>query len=192
MASEKSRGADRTRTWTCVLYPESAPENWRDILDDLHIEWVESPLHDKDISADGSPKKAHKHILFLFTGPKSYEQVKSITDSIKQPIPERCHNAKALIRYMAHLDDPNKAQYPVDQIVGHGGVDVQDFLRPSASQRYDLIREMIRFCDSSGIVELADLLSYAAENRYEDWFPLLCDSAAYVMSCHLKSRRHSS
>lgn len=42
-------GQGRTRSWTFILYPESAPENWREILNDLFIQWVESPLHDKDI-----------------------------------------------------------------------------------------------------------------------------------------------
>ena len=34
----------RTRNWNVIVYPESAPENWRQIIDDLHIEWAESPL----------------------------------------------------------------------------------------------------------------------------------------------------
>ena len=65
MAEKKSTDS-RTRTWTFVLYEDSAPENWRQLLDDMHIEWVESPWHDKDINADGKPKKKHKHILLLF------------------------------------------------------------------------------------------------------------------------------
>ena len=63
MPNEKSRGSDRTRNWTVVLYPESAPENWRDILDALHIEWVESPLHEFDTNATGEVKKPHWHLL---------------------------------------------------------------------------------------------------------------------------------
>ena len=43
----KSQGKDeRTRNWTFVIYPESAPKNWRDVLDEQHIQWVESPLHE--------------------------------------------------------------------------------------------------------------------------------------------------
>lgn len=56
--SEKKKDG-RTRNWTFVLYPDSAPDNWRQILDDKHIEWIESPLHDKDVNANGEPKKPH-------------------------------------------------------------------------------------------------------------------------------------
>ena len=44
------------RDWTFVVYPESAPENWRTILDETFMRWVESPLHDKDVNADGEIK----------------------------------------------------------------------------------------------------------------------------------------
>lgn len=64
---EKSKD-QRARMWTFVVYPESAPENWRDILSDYHIPWVESPLHDKDVNPDGEVKKAHWHIILFFDG----------------------------------------------------------------------------------------------------------------------------
>lgn len=190
MDTEKSRGSDRTRNWTFVLYPESAPDNWRDILDEYHIEWVESPLHDKDINADGQPKKAHIHILLLFGGVKSYEQVHEITDALNQPIPQRCHNAKAMVRYMAHLDNPEKAQYNQSDIIAHGGVDLADLLRPSSSERYQIIADMQNYVLSAGITEFQDLMDYARTEHFDDWFPLLCDSCTFVMSMYIKSQRH--
>ena len=58
--SSKEKKSDvsetRTRTWTFVLYEDSAPENWRQIIDELHVEWVESPWHDKDINAKEGSK----------------------------------------------------------------------------------------------------------------------------------------
>lgn len=188
--SEKKSTDNRVRNWTFVLYEDSAPENWRDCLDDMHIEWIESPWHDMDLNADGSPKKKHKHILLLFPGKKSYEQIKEITDSINQPIPERCHNSKALVRYMAHLDNPEKAQYQVSDIIAHGGVDLAEMLRPSSSERYTLIRDMIDYIRSAGVTEFQDLMDYAAAEHFDDWFPLLCDNSAYVVGQYIKSQRH--
>ena len=80
-----TRGAGRTRTWTFILYPESVPDNWRETLNDLFIEWVESPLHDKDVNPDGEIKKPHWHILLIFPSVKTYEQVSKITDMLKAP-----------------------------------------------------------------------------------------------------------
>ena len=181
---------NRTRSWTFVLYPESAPEHWRDILDELHIQWVESPLHDKDINATGETKKPHWHILLIFNGKKSYEQIKEITDSLNAPIPERCHDCKAMVRYMAHLDNPSKFQYKISDIIAHGGFDLAEALRPSSSQRYNLINEMISFISENYILEFQDLLDYARLNKFDSWFPLLCDNSAYVVGQYIKSQRH--
>lgn len=192
MAGKKSSGnkETRTRNWTIVLYPESAPENWRQILDDMHIEWIESPLHDKDINANGETKKAHWHILLMFGGVKTYEQIKEVTDKLNAPIPQRCHNSKAMVRYMAHLDNPDKAQYNTSDIKAHGGVDLAEMLRPSSSERYIIIRDMISYVRINGIAEFQDLMDYASTEHFDDWFPLLCDNSAYVVNQYIKSQRH--
>ena len=192
MAGNKSSGnkEQRTRNWTFVLYEDSAPENWRELLEEQFLEWVESPWHDKDVNADGEPKKKHKHILLMFGGVKSYEQVKEITDLLHAPIPQRCHNAKAMVRYMAHLDNPEKAQYDVSEIIPHGGVDLAELLRPSSSERYTLIKEMIDYVRSAAVTEFQDLMDYAAAERFDDWFPLLCDSCAFVVGQYIRSQRH--
>ena len=172
------------------MYPESAPENWREYMDDLHIEWVESPLHEFDCNATGEVKKAHWHLLLMFGGVKSYEQVLEVVKPLNCPIPQRCHNAKAMVRYMAHLDNPEKHQYSVADIKAHGGVDIAEMLRPSSSERYALIREMSEYIKDNGVTEFSDLVYYAMTEHYDDWFPLLCDSSAYLIGQVIKSQRH--
>lgn len=188
MSEKKSRGSDRTRNWCIVVYPESAPENWRDFLDG--IEWVESPLHEFDSNPTGEVKKAHWHVLLMFGGVKSYEQVCDFIKPLNCPIPQRCHNAKAAVRYMAHLDNPDKFQYSVGEIVAHGGVDLAEILRPSSSERYGMIREMQSWVKENRVTEFQDLFDYAAAERFDDWFPALCDNCAFVMSLYIKSARH--
>lgn len=180
----------RTRNWTIVIYPESAPENWREILDDTHIEWIESPLHNRDLNATGEVKKAHYHILLLFGGVKSYEQVIEFIKPLNCPIPTRCHNARALVRYMAHLDNPDKAQYSVSDIKSHGGVDIAELLKPSSSERYCIIKDMLEFIKENGIIEFQDLIDYSFSYHFDDWFPLLCDNSSFIIVNYIKSCRH--
>lgn len=181
---------DRTRNWTFVVYPESAPKNWREIIDELRIQWIESPLHDRDINADGELKKPHWHVLLMFEGNKSFEQIQELTESVHAPVPQKVASVKGLVRYMAHLDNPEKVQYDRTAIIGHGGADVAEYLRPTSSSRYQLIAEMMDFVKEQNIFEMEDLLYYARTERFDDWFPLLCDNSAYIMSALLKSRRN--
>lgn len=193
MKHEKSMGRGvRVRNWTMVIYPESAPLNWRQILDDLHIEWVESPLHEFDVNADGEVKKAHWHVLVMFGGVKSYEQVLEISQALNCPVPQKCHNAKSMVRYMAHMDNPDKHQYSISEIIAHGGVDLADLLKPSSSERYSIIRDMCEYVHVNGIMEFQDLMDFARTERFDDWFPMLCDSSAYVIGQYIKSQRHRS
>ena len=66
----------RTRNWMILVYPESAPENWRDIISAEQVQWIESPLHDKDVFTEldekgnpehkaGQTKKPHYHIMIM-------------------------------------------------------------------------------------------------------------------------------
>lgn len=191
MSAEKTRGHDRTRVWAAVIYPESAPVDWREQLDAYHIEWAESPLHDRDVDPlTGEQKKPHWHIVLAFEGPKSYEQVCEVLKPINCPIPQRCHALKGAVRYFAHLDNPEKFQYSTSGIVGHGGFDVQAALAPTSAKRYELIKEMQDWVKENGITEIQDLMDEARQNRFDDWFPLLCDSSSYVMGAYIKSQRH--
>lgn len=180
----------RCRNWTIVVYPDSAPDDWIDIIQSYHIEWIKSPLHDKDITGNGEFKKSHWHVLLMFGSVKSYEQVLEITQKLGCPIPQRVHNSKALVRYMLHLDDADKHQYDLKDLETYGGVDVAEMLRPSNSERYTLIKEMIDYIKDFDIIEFQDLLDYACVERFNDWFPLLCDNSAYVITQYIKSQRY--
>lgn len=199
---------ERTRNWVFVVYPTkeqleklgseydgsdgygTLPDNWRSILDDLHIQWIESPLHDRDKNPNGTIKKPHWHILLLFEGNKSFEQIKSVTDALNAPIPQKCSSVKGTVRYMAHLDHADKYQYEKSLIIGHGGADVAEYLKMTNSTRYQMIREMKQWVNQSGCIEFCDLFDYAAEERFNDWFPLLCDNSAYILGEYIKSRRN--
>lgn len=180
---------NRSRGFAFVLYPESAPENWRQLLDDHHIQWAESPLHCFDVNDTGEVKKPHWHIVIYFESLKTIDQVKEITIPLNGTIPIKLNSVRGMIRYFAHLDNPEKYQYPVDQIIGHGGMDVQDLLRISASARYKIICDMTNWIRDNDICEFADLYDYATVFHSEDWIPLLCDNSCYIVSQYIKSNR---
>lgn len=75
----------RGRNWAIVVYPDSVPENWLEIL---KMEPVAiSPLHDKDVTAEGEIKKAHYHLVLSYKGNKSFEQIDELARMLRAPIP---------------------------------------------------------------------------------------------------------
>ncbi|MDF7683839.1 replication protein [Lactobacillus sp. ESL0679] len=192
---EKEKKERRSRKWTLVIYPDSAPENWRQVISNMHVAWIESPCHDKDKNPDNTVKKAHWHILLMFGSDKSFRQIKEIADELNAPIPQPCRNVVGMVRYFAHIDNPEKHQYKPSDIVGHCGADPQQYLETASQKkadRYKRIKDMMDFVDDQGITEFADLLRYARVKHFDDWFQSLCDDSAFVMGQYVKSVRYSA
>lgn len=164
----------RGRNWTLVVYPESAPKNWRGILDDEHISWIESPLHDKDVNPDGEVKKAHWHILLLFEGNKSYKQVLEISKKLNAPIPQRVESARGMVRYMVHLDNPEKYQYNKSDIISHGGADADHFFKMTVTHGQDVLKEITHYILENKVTNFVELVEYAIENN-DDWFDVIAN-----------------
>jgi len=53
----------RNLHFATIVYPESAPDNWIDKLEEQHIQALISPIHNKDIDKENKQKK---NITMLF------------------------------------------------------------------------------------------------------------------------------
>lgn len=184
------RGTGRTRDWTFIVYPDSVPADWIKLLNNEHFLWAFSPLHDADINGDGSEKKPHWHVMIVFEGVKSYEQVLQISEVVNGTIPFRIHSKKALLRYFIHLDNPDKHQYNIDDIECFNGFDINEFMKQTSSERDTCIKEMIQFVNDNCITEFHQLVEYAISNN-SDWFHLLANNSAYILEKYITSYRHS-
>ena len=177
---------NRTRNYATVLYPESAPNNWMSILEEQCAPAFISPLHDKDVDSENNPKKEHYHIMILFEGCKTKEQAKEIFDSIGGVGVEAVKNSRAYARYLCHLDNKDKFQYDINDVISLSGADYNTMISLS-KDKYTAIGEMIEFCIANDMISYAMLLLYAKKNRF-DWFKVLCDSGSITMVQFLKSR----
>ncbi len=175
----------RYRNFGCVVYPESAPENWLDILSELKLPAFVSPLHDSDIDIQGQEKKPHYHVMIMFEGKKSRDQVTQIFSQIGGVGCEIVNSIRGYARYLCHMDNPEKHQYNPDDIVAFAGADYFGICN-LAVDKYKSIGEMMDFCKLEGIHSFAYFCRYAKDNRF-DWFRILCDSGAFIMREYLKT-----
>ena len=182
MAVEK-----KSRAWTAILYPDSLPDNWREVLDETHLQWVESPLHDRDLNVDGEPKKAHIHVLVIWDGPATYKTAESLFHgALCGTVPQACASARGLVRYMVHMDNPEKVQYNVKDIIAHGGADIDELLKPTKAYVQQALKEMTWFIGENKVTEYYDFAMYCmAEN--ETWFEILTThNSLYICFCRFE------
>lgn len=180
----------RYRNFIAVVYEDSAPANWLEILSDHHIPLCISPYHDKDLTAMGEPKKPHYHVMLCFDSQKTEEQAKEVFATINAVVsPKKSEfivsSLRAMARYFCHLDNPDKAQYSTEDVRVMAGLDYHTIIG-LASDKYKAIGEMMDFCRTNQIISFAELMLYCKSERY-DWFRCLCDNASYCMSKFLRS-----
>lgn len=184
--AEKSNGKGRTRNFATVVYPDSAPDHWMDILNEFHVPAFISPLHYSDVNPDGEMKKPHWHVLIMFDGVKTDEQAKEIFDSINGVGLERVSTLRGYARYLTHMDNPEKFQYDKNDVKQFAGADYIEIIGLS-SDKYVAIGEMLDWCQEHKVISYSELLMFSRLHR-SDWFRVLCDSGTMVMKEFLKSK----
>lgn len=190
MADTKSN--KRARNWCAVVYPESAPKDWKEKLDSLNLKWACSPLHDKDCDDDGVIKKAHWHIVICYPGNKSFDQVCADLAYLNCPIPQICRDVNSSLRYFIHLDHPHKYQYDKRDIEGYGGFDVEEAFTLSKSSKRQVLREVFRYIRENNIEEYCDLVDACDElcdDGKDDWFTIVTENYTLAVKEYIKSRR---
>ena len=186
MSSTKSNNK-RTRNFATVVYPESAPENWLDIISSQHVPCFISPLHDKDFDGTGEhPKKPHYHVLVTYDSVKTSEQAQSFFESFGGVGLEIVNSSRAYARYLCHLDNPEKAQYSIDDVKCFGGTDYRNLIG-CAADKAKAIKEMIQYIEENDITCFSDLALMSSIDR-SDWFDCLINSGAYFIKEYIKSR----
>lgn len=175
----------RYRNFGTFVYPESAPDNWIDIISDWHVPCFISPLHDKDVDPVlNQPKKPHYHVMVMFEGKKSMDQVRKIFADICGVGCEVVNSIRGYARYLCHMDNPEKAQYSTEDVRAFAGADYLSICS-LATDKYKAIGDMMDFCNLECIFSFSYLCRYAKEYRY-DWYRILCDSGAFIMKEYLK------
>lgn len=181
----------KERHWTFVLYPESAPDDWKDYLQSLGLQCAISPLHDKDKNPTGELKKSHYHILLCFNGPTTYNKVLSITEKLNSTIPQRVLSCVGIIRYFTHKDNPEKYQYDEKDIIVLNGLDIKSFNDLTISQVLFIKKDIIKIINDIGINSYNHLVNlFAFDSSKNDYFQVVSTNTLFFNN-YIKSRKDS-
>lgn len=181
----------KKRNWAFVLYPESAPKNWREQLALTGLQCAISPLHDRDVNPTGEPKKPHYHVILAYSGPTSYNVVKALTNgTLGQTIPQALEQIEGYYRYFTHKDNPEKAQYSASDIETINGFDIRNYIDLTKSEVVRIKREIQAFIRDNEIMEYADLMDLLMDAGEEmaDHYEVAANNTVFF-DRYLSSRR---
>lgn len=169
------------RNFVSIGYPESLPDNWLDLLKDMHIKAFVSPLHQFDVDETGEYKKAHYHIILMYDSAVTVERATSdyglfgVTTLVK-PV----KSLQGMARYLCHMDDSNKYQYSSADVLELSGADYSSVvtLQKDFSK---IIFDILDYIDKEQVYSYGDFLRYCRKERPE-WLDVLLRNTATVIS----------
>lgn len=179
----------RSNKWAFLLYKESAPENYLDILEEMQVPYILSPWHDQDVDKKtGELLKAHKHGALFFDSLKSYTQVSELlTENLNTP--KRVQivlSPKGMLDYFTHAQNPDKTPYNAEDIESGAGFDLDQFLVEQQSGRF--INEVIDLINDYNFTEFQDLVIYARHN--DPRLLTLIMNRTYFFTKFIESKRY--
>ena len=180
----------RSNKWTFLIYEESTPSNYLEILEEIHVPFILSPWHNVDINREtGEFKKSHKHGALFFDSLKSYTQVSELlTEKLNSPAHvEIVMSPKGMYDYFTHAENPEKTLYNVEDIESGSGFELGKFLMEQNSDEF--LNEVIDIIEDNDFTEFEDLVRYA-RNNHSLLLSLIIDKT-YFFSKFLDSRRYN-
>ncbi len=191
MEEKQKKKEIKKREWTFVIYPDSAPEDWRDIIRQRGITAAASPLHDRDINADGTPKKPHHHIIVVYDGPTTFSNVTALSQGeLHGTIPKVLDSPRGMYTYFTHEDNPEKAQYEKKDIEHFNGFNITDLCMLKSSEIQEIKERVLDFIDDNDIFEYADLVRYLRLAGMRDELQVSMEST-FFFDKYITSRRNS-
>lgn len=180
------------RNWAFVVYPESLPSNWEEIITETGLPMAFSPLHDKDTNPGGEVKKAHYHVICYYENPTTIRAVKEyVTDKLNGTIPIKLESMVGMYRYHLHLDNPEKYQYDDRDRRFFNGFDVNKVNALTYTEISKILRQVQQFIIENKIIEYADLLDILLDNELFTMWDV-SRNHTLLLNTYITSRRYKT
>lgn len=192
MNMKKSKKAIvKARNWACLVYPDSAPENWIDILKKTGVPIAISPLHDMDESeSEDTENKPHYHVIMAYgSGTVTENTVKNITESLNAPKPTRLGSVRGYFEYFTHKNDPEKYQYDESEIKTLNGFRIINYLDLSRAETDEIKLSIQSLIRRKNIIEYRQLCDYLQDREMYVEYGVVIRSTIHF-TAYLRSARH--
>lgn len=179
----------KSKYFCCILYPESTTYDTDKVIKCLaeeHLTFAVSPIHDRDIDDDGSPKKSHFHLLLAYSSATTLNNIRLWFKACGMPDSELhsvrvCASGVGYFRYLTHKDNPEKVQYCDNEIrVFNDSDDLFKKFSKTASDKIDDLVRIFQIVDELDTISFHSLVQYLMLNE-RDLFKLLTSSSALAI-----------
>ena len=177
------------RNWAFVVYPDSLPKNYQEIIQNLGLPMAWSPLHDKDIEPTGEVKKPHFHVICYYENTTTYKNVKeNVCDLLNGTIPIKLESMVGMYRYHLHLDNPEKYQYDDRLRTFYNGFDVAKVSALTTTEVNKLVKEIQDLIVKNHFTEYSEVIDFLKDNDLNDMYDVAMNKT-YFFNTYIRSRK---
>ena len=179
----------KSKYFCAVLYPDSHTYDFNKIIKSLadeHFTFAVSPIHDRDIEVNGSLKKGHYHLLLAYPSATTLNNIRDWFNVCGLPESDLhsvriCASGVGYFRYLTHMDNPEKAQYNVNDVRVFNDSDcIFKKFSKTASDKIDDLARIFQIVDELDTISFHSLVQYLMLNQ-RDLFKLLTSSSALAI-----------
>lgn len=163
----------KARTYRLLLYPDNPKHNLA-IIELCNSPYAVGILHDNDVyeqddeetddSNVGEKKKSHYHFVLKFSNPRYKSGVANSLD-IEERFVFDCDNFKGAVRYLTHIDYPDKYQYDKANLIGGLKSSVLKYF-DDEPEDFKIIQILNYIDDYNGYLKTRDLTLWCCQNGY--------------------------
>lgn len=165
----------KSRNFAFVLYPESMPDDWKNILEyKLDVSMAISPIHNKDISETGNNKykKEHYHVLYIahncVTAESVRKKIKRALGNNSISHVEIVDNVLNYYKYLTHDSADairkNKHKYSIKEITHINGFDIDRYIYMDESQKQAFLNVILKIIKDNNIANVFELYDFVELN----------------------------
>lgn len=179
----------KSKYFCAVLYPDSSTYDTDNVIKSLaaeHLTFAVSPLHDRDLEDNGNLKKPHYHLLLSYSSATTLNNIRGwfkacgLGESDLHTV-RVCASSVGYYRYLTHKDNPEKAQYNVNDIRVFNDFDeLFKKFSETAGDKIDSLVRIFQIVDELGTVSFHALVQYLMLNE-RNLFKLLTSSSALAI-----------
>lgn len=180
---------NKSKYFCCILYPDSTTYNTDNVIKALaeeHLTFAVSPIHDRDVETDGSPKKGHYHLLLAYSSATTLSNIRAWFNACGMPESDLhsvrlCASGVGYYRYLTHKDNPEKVQYNDKDIrVFNDSEELFKKFSKTVSEKIDDLVRIFQIVDELNTISFHRLIQYLMMNE-RDLFKMLTSSSALAI-----------
>lgn len=185
----------KARNFAFILYPESLPEDWKDLLETLDIPMAVSPLHDSDkrvlkksedilnlsneehalYKAGKLMMKPHYHVMYAAPNPVTIEGVRN---KIKRKLGkdtishvEIVDGVESYYKYLTHESNDaikkKKTKYDKKDLIHLNNFDIDRYVTLDDAQKKEMFNEIVGAIREHGLANILDLSDHIEKHGAE-------------------------